>query len=647
MKASTYLRVACAIPTVKPANPTHNAKSIIQGYAKCRDARADLILFPELSLSGYTCADLFFQSRLLEEVEIQALRIIKECSEGIIIFGLPLSHQGRLFNSALVAQGGRILGIVPKTYVPDSQEYYENRWFASSDEARETHVEISGQSVPFSANLCFNDDEGISLALEICEDLWAPIPPSSKHAIAGAQILLNPSASSELVAKADYRRELIKNQSARCLAAYIYCSAGPSESSTDTLFGGHALIVENGRIIAENQRFPMGDDQLLADIDVELLNHERRISRSFGSAARRELGGSNYRSIPFKTSVMEGAKTTIRAVPSQPFVPSNEAERNLRCKEIFSIQAAALATRMEHSNIEKSVLGLSGGLDSTLALLVAINALNRLSLPRSRIHALTMPGFGTTKRTLGNVKNLCAALGVELETIDIRESCKLQMEELGHSGQADNIVFENIQARHRTALLMNKANMLGALVIGTGDLSELALGWCTFSGDHISNYSVNSGVPKTLVQYLIRWFAESHPQNEIRDILLDILDTPISPELLPPDPKGSISQKTQDEIGPYELHDFFLYYAIRYGFGPDRVCALAAKAFGAAYEPQAIRKWLRVFYMRFFSQQFKRSCLPDGPKVGTIALSPRADWRMPSDAQADIWLKELDSLSGN
>jgi len=647
MSINGYLRVACAIPTMKPANPAYNANSIIQSYITCRNIGADLILFPELSLSGYTCADLFFQSCLLEEIETQTLSIIRECNEGIIVFGLPISQQGRLFNSALVAQGGKILGIVPKSYVPDSQEYYENRWFASSYEARETHVKIGGFSVPFNTKLCFTHDERLSFAVEICEDLWAPIPPSSRHAIAGAQILLNLAASNELVAKADYRRELIRNQSARCLAAYIYCSAGPCESSTDTLFGGHALIAENGRILAENQRFPVGADQLVTDIDVELLNHERRISRSFGSAAKRELGELSYNNIALKAPVMGGVKRILRTISPHPFVPSSEAERNLRCKEILSIQAAALATRMEHSNFKKIVLGLSGGLDSTLALLVIINTLDRLSLPRDRIHALTMPGFGTTKRTLENVKRLCTAFDVELETIDIRESCKLQMKELSHSGQADNIAFENIQARHRTALLMNKANMLDALVVGTGDLSELALGWCTFSGDHISNYSVNSGVPKTLVQYLIRWFVENHPLNEIRDILLDILDTPISPELLPPDSKGNISQKTQDEIGPYELHDFFLYYAIRYGFGPSKVSALAENAFKTIYELRTIRKWLRVFYVRFFSQQFKRSCLPDGPKIGTIALSPRADWRMPSDIQADTWLKELDSLPKN
>jgi len=647
MSINGYLRVACAIPTMKPANPAYNANSIIQSYITCRNIGADLILFPELSLSGYTCADLFFQSCLLEEIETQTLSIIRECNEGIIVFGLPISQQGRLFNSALVAQGGKILGIVPKSYVPDSQEYYENRWFASSYEARETHVKIGEFSVPFNTKLCFTHDERLSFAVEICEDLWAPIPPSSRHAIAGAQILLNLAASNELVAKADYRRELIRNQSARCLAAYIYCSAGPCESSTDTLFGGHALIAENGRILAENQRFPVGADQLVTDIDVELLNHERRISRSFGSAAKRELGELSYNNIALKAPVMGGVKRILRTISPHPFVPSSEAERNLRCKEILSIQAAALATRMEHSNFKKIVLGLSGGLDSTLALLVIINTLDRLSLPRDRIHALTMPGFGTTKRTLENVKRLCTAFDVELETIDIRESCKLQMKELSHSGLADNIAFENIQARHRTALLMNKANMLDALVVGTGDLSELALGWCTFSGDHISNYSVNSGVPKTLVQYLIRWFVENHPLNEIRDILLDILDTPISPELLPPDSKGNISQKTQDEIGPYELHDFFLYYAIRYGFGPSKVSALAENAFKTIYELRTIRKWLRVFYVRFFSQQFKRSCLPDGPKIGTIALSPRADWRMPSDIQADTWLKELDSLPKN
>lgn len=645
-----YFRVAAAVPAVKPAAVRDNADAIIHAFINACEKGSDLVLFPELSVTGYTCADLFLQSRLLAEAEVQAARIIDETSarSSLLIFGMPLARQGRLFNVAVVVRGGtEILGIVPKTYIPDSREYYENRWFASADEATFTHVTLAGQRVPFGTDLLFrhDDDRRTNFAVEICEDLWGPIPPSSRHAIAGAQMLFNLSASNELVGKADYRRSLVSQQSARCLAGYAYASAGPGESTTDTVYGGHALIAENGRILAESDRFPVGTEMVLSDIDTELLDHERRVSRTFGPSARRELAGVKYRTIWFGGRLQNHkgvAAAPLRPVDPHPFVPSDPAERDERCHEISSIQATGLATRLERTGIRNVVIGLSGGLDSTLALLVAVQAFERLVLPLEGIHAVTMPGFGTTGRTLANVEKLCEGLGIPLDTVDIRESCELQMKDLGHSGLPEDVAFENVQARYRTAVLMNKANMIGGLVIGTGDLSELALGWCTYNGDHMSMYAVNTGVPKTLVKYLVHWAAETRASAEVKDTLLDILDTPISPELLPPGKDDEIEQKTEDKIGPYELHDFFLFHAIRHGFGPAKVLALAELAFSGNYGAETIAQWLKLFYSRFFSQQFKRSCLPDGPKVGTIALSPRGDWRMPSDADVSAWMKELE-----
>ena len=649
MSDQGYFRVAAAVPAVKPASVADNADAIIHAFIKACDSGADLVLFPELSLTGYSCADLFLQSRLLEEAEIQAARVIDETSArgAILVFGMPLARQGRLFNVAVVVRGGtEILGVIPKTYIPDSREYYENRWFASADEARFRNVTLGDQRVPFGTDIIFRHEEErrSSFAVEICEDLWGPIPPSSRHAIAGAQMLFNLSASNELVGKADYRRNLVSQQSARCLSGYAYTSAGPGESTTDTVFGGHAIIAENGRILAESERFPTGSETIYADFDLELLDHERRVSRAFGPSARRELGETEYRTVWFGGRLHGRSIITdpIRPVDPRPFVPSDPGERDERCHEISSIQAAALATRLERTGIRNVVIGLSGGLDSTLALLVAVKAFERLSLPLEGIHGITMPGFGTTDRTLGNVEKLCSGLGVQLENIDIRKACEVQMKDLGHSGEPDDVTYENVQARYRTAVLMNRANMVGGLVIGTGDLSELALGWCTYNGDHMSMYAVNTGVPKTLVQYLVRWAAESWVPEDVKSVLKDILDTPISPELLPPGADGEIAQLTEEKIGPYELHDFFLFHAIRHGFGPAKVRALAERAFAETYDAEFIGTYLRLFYSRFFSQQFKRSCLPDGPKVGTIALSPRGDWRMPSDADAAAWLKELE-----
>jgi len=646
MKNMGYFRVAAAVPSVKPSAMLENSDAIINAFFSACDEGADIVLFPELSITGYSCADLFLQSNLLREAEKQAVRIISEISArgALMVFGMPISQNGRLFNCAVVVRSGKeILGVIPKTYVPDSREYYENRWFASSDEAVSTEVTLAQQRVPFGTNLIFTHekDARISFAVELCEDLWSPIPPSSRHAIAGAQMLFNLSASNELVGKADYRRALVSQQSARCLAGYIYSSAGPGESSSDTVFGGHAIISENGRILAETGRFSSATDIVSADIDLELLDHERRISRSFGPAARRELEHQNYRCIRFTGSVQAlrgGTPRQIRPVDPHPFVPKDPRERENRCREISSIQIAGLATRMERVGLRNVIIGLSGGLDSTLALLVCVQAFERLALPREGINAITMPGFGTTERTLGNVDALCEGLEIELETIDIKDGCRAQMKELGHGGEPDGVVFENVQARYRTALLMNRANMVDGLVIGTGDLSELALGWCTYNGDHMSMYGVNCGVPKTLVRYLIEWSADTWVNEAVRSALLDVLATPISPELLPPGEDGEIRQLTEDRIGPYQLHDFFLYHAIRHGFSPPKVQALAERAFADIYDAQTILTWLKVFYTRFFSQQFKRSCLPDGPKVGTIALSPRADWRMPSDADVSAWL---------
>ncbi len=650
-----YFRVAAVVPMVKPAAVRENADGIIQNYLQACDRGAELVLFPELSITAYTCGDLFLQSRLLQSAEEQALRVIDKTSVrgALMVFGIPLSRQGRVFNVAVVAQGGRgILGIIPKTYIPNFREYYENRWFASADEACFDEVNIAGRQVPFGTNILFRHEgvKNTAFAVELCEDLWSPIPPSSRHAIAGSQMIFNLSASSELVGKADYRRSLITQQSARCHAAYIFTSAGLGESSTDTVYGGHALIAENGRMLAESRRFQMKSHMILADVDIDLLDHERRISRTFGLSARREIGDTPYRVCHFSGSPQQqcsdAARDILHPIHPRPFVPRESEERRMRCEEITAIQASALATRIRHTGLKHVVIGLSGGMDSTLAFLISIQAFKFLALPKEGIHALTMPGFGTTGRTLENVEKLCGGLGIALEKLDIREACSAQMEDLGHKGEQLDTAYENIQARYRMSILMNKANMIGGLVIGTGDLSELALGWCTYNGDHMSMYGVNCGVPKTLVHYLLSWAAENWVSSELRPVLEDILTTPISPELLPPGEDGEIMQKTEDRIGPYELHDFFLFHSIRHGFRPSKVFHMASHAFRDKYDTKTVSKWLKTFYTRFFSQQFKRSCLPDGPKVGTIALSPRGDWRMPSDADVSAWLTDLEDLEG-
>ncbi|NOY79870.1 MAG: NAD(+) synthase [Kiritimatiellaeota bacterium] len=648
-----YIRVAAAAPRLHVGAVRRNAAAVLELARQAEARGAVLAVFPELCLTAYTCGDLFHQSALLDAAE-QGLDQVRRASAELsclLTVGLPVRHEGRLFNCAAVVQGGRILGVVPKQYLPAYNEYYEPRWFSPADSATLETVRLCGESVPFGADLLFESEETPEFAfgLELCEDLWAPIPPSSRLALGGALLLLNPSVSNELVAKAEYRRELVRQQSARCLAAYIYVSAGFGESTTDLVFGGHTLIAESGVLLAEGPRFQTGPSLTVTDVDAAFLLHERRHNMTFSAAVGHELRSSGsspnasgqLRRVPFSGPAGDARPADLlRRVNPCPFVPADPEKRRERCEEIFSIQSIGLATRLAHTGGKKVLIGLSGGLDSTLALLVAVEAFRRLDLEISGIHAVTMPGFGTTDRTRRNVDRLCACLAVRLEEVDIRPVCRRHFRDIGHDGKTPDIAFENVQARERTQVLMDKANMLGALVVGTGDLSELALGWCTYNGDHMSMYAVNAGVPKTLVRYLIEYVADRRV-HEARDVLRDILDTPISPELLPPDSKGEIAQKTEDTLGPYELHDFFLYQTVRRGAPPDKILALACRAFEDRYDRAAIRGWLAVFLRRFFAQQFKRSCLPDGPKVGSVALSPRGDWRMPSDALPDEWLERL------
>lgn len=647
-----YVRVAAAVPCVVPGAVRRNLESMLELAREAERQSCDVVVFPELSLTAYTCADLFQQAALLDAAVDGLAAFAEQTAETscVHVVGVPLAQSGQLFNCAAVVQSGKVLGIVPKTFVPGYQEYYEPRWFACADAALHDMMRIGGTSVPFGADLLFRDPQRPSLCfgIEICEDLWAPIPPSSRMALAGAVIVVNPSASNDLVGKAAYRRSLIEQQSARCLGAYVYCSAGVGESTTDLVFGGHALIAENGILLAESQRFEREPALTTADVDVEFLDHERQRNVTYGRAVAHEKarGAQGTPVAPPCREIAFGARPSTeselrRRVDPHPFIPADESRRLERCREILAIQSTGLATRLEHTGIKDAVLGLSGGLDSTLALLVTREAFVRLDLRSSGIHCLTMPGFGTSERTLGNVKALCRALDVPVEIVNIEASCRQHMHDIGHDGTTNDVAFENVQARERTQVLMDKANMLRALVVGTGDLSELALGWCTYNGDHMAMYSVNAGVPKTLVRYLIEFFAETKAEAKTAAVLRDILDTPISPELLPPDKDGNIAQETEAVIGPYELHDFFLYHGIRCGFAPDKVLLLATVAFKDTYEQAELRKWLEVFCTRFFQQQFKRSCLPDGPKVGTIALSPRGDWRMPSDASPDEWLARL------
>ncbi|HCE44655.1 MAG TPA: NAD(+) synthase [Lentisphaeria bacterium] len=624
-----FYRVAAAVPETRVADTAFNLARMKELVRKAAGNSAALVVFPELSITSYTCADLFQQTRLIRK----ALSAITELADFarkmdiVIIAGTPLLHKSRLYNCAFIIQKGEIRGIVPKTYNPNYREFYEKRWFTSGKKFKSETVRIGKAEIPFGRNLVFECDENFKLSVEICEDLWNVIPPSSYHAISGATVIANLSASNELVAKADYRRDLVKQQSARCIAGYVYSSAGVGESTTDLVFSGHSMIAENGLMLAENERFLRTGNILFADIDCERLAYTRFSSSSFADNELPEKYLFIKMDKPMKLSSIS------RQIDPHPFVPSNPATRDERCREIFSIQSAGLAKRLEHTNSAKAVIGISGGLDSTLALLVSIEAMKLLGRKNNDITAITMPGFGTTGRTYGNSLELCRMSGTDFREIDIKAACKDHFKEIKHDPKIHDVTYENVQARERTQILMDIANKEKGIVVGTGDLSEIALGWSTYNADHMSMYAVNCGVPKTLIRYLIAWVADnSHP--EFRKILHDIIDTPVSPELLPHD-SDRIVQKTEDIIGPYEVHDFFLYHTVKYGASPEKILYLANIAFNGKYTKKKLVEFQKLFIRRFFSQQFKRSCIPDGPKVGTISLSPRGDWRMPSDASAE------------
>ncbi|MGZ3640307.1 MAG: NAD(+) synthase, partial [Ktedonobacterales bacterium] len=628
------------------------------GLAQAAAQGCQLALFPELRVTGYTCGDLFYQSLLRGQARAAWQPIAEDAQRHdiVVVIGLPLEVDSRLYNCAAFLCDGTIIGVVPKTYLPNTGEYYEERWFSSSTDATTPIIELDGLRVPFGADLLFaagNVAECV-IGIEVCQDLWTALPPSSSMALAGAVVLLNLSASDELLGKSVYRRELVKQQSARCYSAYLYAGSGPGESSTDIVFGGHSLIAENGVILAETARFGFALDLAIADIDLQQLVHDRLHDNSF-AATRPWLG---YRTLPFTLPAPPAAKAAhggaqrhglVRPQLSPtPFVPADPSRRAEHCEEIFQIQSTGLAKRLRHTGISRALLGLSGGLDSTLALLVILRTFDLLALPHADIVAVSMPGFGTSVRTQTNVARLAHGLGITLREIAIRAAVQRHLRDIGHDASRRDSTYENAQARERTQILMDLANQLHGLVVGTGDLSELALGWSTYNGDQMSMYHVNAGVPKTLVRYVIEWCAERVFTGETAEVLRDICATPISPELLPPptptDPEPTTPTDTETAIGPYVLHDFFLFYTVRYGFAPQKVFVLARQAFAGVYAPAVILRWLGVFYDRFFTYQFKRSAMPDGPKVGSVALSPRGDWRMPSDASVALWQADLARL---
>ncbi len=626
-----FYRTAAAVPVLKVGDVGFNTQNILKLYEEAGAAGAAAIVFPELSVTGYTCGDLFFQEQLLKSAEEGALALSRKSSRTVMIFGMPLRFRDAIYNCAVVAQNGAIMGIVPKSLLPNYREFYEKRQFTSGMNIRNETVGIGGGRVPFGTDLIFAFGEDFIFGVEICEDLWGVVPPSSRLALEGARIIFNLSAGTELAGKADYRRELVKQQSARCLAGYVMASAGVHESTTDCVFCGHAMIAENGRLAAENHRFSRKNNMILADIDLQRLRSARYSESSFNDCQiSRECRIVSLGPVP------ESPDLEYAYLPSRPFVPDDLDHRQERCQEILNIQAAALARRLEHTNAQNMVLGISGGLDSTLALLVCAETCKLLKRPLSSIITVTMPGFGTTGRTYNNAVQLCEILGTTLREISIKESSLLHFSDIGHDPEVIDTTYENVQARERTKILMNLANKHAGIVIGTGDLSEIALGWSTYNGDHMSMYAVNCSVPKTLIRFMIESIAENSDEA-LADVLFDITATPVSPELLPPAEDGTIQQDTESLIGPYELHDFFLYHFIKYGAEPAKLQYLANYAFEGKYPPDVITKWLKLFLRRFFQQQFKRNCVPDGPKVGTIALSPRGDWRMPSDASSAEW----------
>ncbi|MDR0547052.1 MAG: NAD(+) synthase [Dysgonamonadaceae bacterium] len=634
-----FLRVAAAIPELKVADCEFNVDEIKKLISAANEQGASVVCFPELSVTGYTCGDLFLQQTLISGAEKAVIRLLKETQDLPVCFiiGAPVRVNSKLYNCAIVCQEGLVKGIVPKTYLPNYSEFYEKRWFEPANlEIIDNHpvTTYAGQSAQISPNLLFGWEERF-FAIEICEDVWSVIPPSSYHAMNRAQVIFNLSASPELIGKQQYVKSLIAQQSARCQAGYVYVAAGFGESSTDLVYAGNAYIYENGKLLAESKRFQIESQLVVSEIDFDLLNSERVKNTSFISKPY----SSGYQEITVDLS-NKNIEKLHRKINPCPFIPASD-NYAASCEEIFSIQVAGLAKRWKHTNAKSLIIGVSGGLDSTLALLVCVKTADKLGISRAAICGVTMPGFGTTGRTYQNAVNLMKSLGVTIKEISILVACNQHFKDINHNPEIHDITYENTQARERTQTLMDLANQQSGFVVGTGDLSELALGWATYNGDHISMYGVNSGIPKTLVRHLVKWVAETQIDTTAQTTLFDIVDTPVSPELLPVDNKGAMTQFTEDVVGPYDLHDFFLYYTLRYGFSPKKIFYLAVQAFENQFDAKTIQQWMTVFYRRFFSNQFKRSCMPDGPKVGSVNLSPRGDWRMPSDAAAALWLEEI------
>jgi NAD+ synthase (glutamine-hydrolysing) len=663
-----FLRVAAASPVLRVADCHFNAERILALMARAESERVAVLVFPELCVTGYTCADLFQQITLQRGALDALANIVKESAaafRGLAVVGVPVALDDQLFNCAVLVHRGRVLAVVPKSFIPNYKEFYEGRWFAAAATARSREITLCGDRVPFGTHLLFDatDVEGLVVGVEICEDLWVPVPPSSLQALRGATVLLNLSASNEVIGKANYRRQLVVNQSGRCIAAYVYSACGVWESTTDVVFGGHSLVAENGTLLAEAKRFQREDALLVADVDLDRLRIDRIRMNSFGDAGLYVGVQRDFTRLPFALDRGEPPARLTREVEAHPFVPRQGERLRERCEEIFQTQVAGLAKRVEHVGKPPVSIGVSGGLDSTLALLVACKTMDALAVPRDCVRAFTMPGFGTSGRTRANAVALMRHLGVGAREVDVRRLCLDEMLALGHrpfgidlagldvdglteafhrlppERKCEDLVFENVQARMRTSVLMN-----AGFVIGTGDVSELALGWCTYNADHMSMYNPNNSIPKTLVKFLVEWAAHNEFNGEARRTLLDVVATEISPELLPAGRDGAITQLTEGTIGPYELHDFFLYHFLRFGMPPEKLLFLASHArFDREYTPEEVRRWLEVFVRRFFGNQFKRSCLPDGPKVGSVSLSPRGDWRMPSDAAAALWLRWAES----
>ena len=639
MKTDNYgfIKVAAAIPNVKVADCQFNASHIEDLINEADSNGVQIVCFPELSVTGYTCGDLFNSTLLISQAE-EALSDILSSTANlniISIVGLPVQVMGKLFNCAAILYKGTLAALCPKSHLPNHNEFYEKRWFSPADDAPCAHTALCGQTVPFGNGIIICCGQ-FSFSTEICEDLWVTIPPSCEAAMAGAQIVFNLSASNELIGKDAYLRQLVSQQSARCIAGYVYASAGFGESSTDLVYAGKGFIAENGTIIGHSERFSLKEQLIINDIDVNRIAAERRKTSTFGCG--RVCDRFRYVTLDYE---MPRFNELHRYIDPYPFIPKEDDMRSV-CGEIFNIQAGALATRLHHTGVNSMVVGISGGLDSTLALLVCVKTCALLGLPKSAVTGITMPGYGTTDRTYNNAVEMIKRLGCTFREISIREACDQHFRDICHNPDVHDVTYENTQARERTQILMDVANQTGGMVIGTGDLSELALGWATYNGDHMSMYGVNASIPKTLVRYMVRYVAENEVDSSVREILLDVIDTPVSPELLPADADGNISQKTEDLVGPYDLHDFFLFYTLRYGFAPSKIKYMAEIAFKDIFDKETIDKWLKTFIRRFFSQQFKRNCMPDAPKVGSVCLSPRGDWRMPSDASSRAWMEDTE-----